>query len=163
MKKKPFLGLIRFAVKPALLMCFLPVIPAMVTTWVQGGLPDISPVLEVPLASPGHIGIREAMGLAVDQVLWIDARQEDRFDKHAIPGVQAVWCSENDWGQGLDNLLSVWDGDQVLIVFCDGKDCDASDSVAHRLREELGLNERQVRVLSGGWDAYLAWESDHGR
>jgi len=150
-------------------LCFLlliPVIPALVMVSIGGGLPVVGfiPAQDddaKAVVLPGHhIRVDAAFSSDHEGALWIDARRSDLFEKRSVPG--AVWCSENDWERGLDNLLETWDGEQSLIIFCDGKNCSASDSVAKRLREELELDEAQVFVLHGGWDAYQQWERSHG-
>jgi len=39
-----------------------------------------------------------------------------------------------------------------VMVYCNSRKCHASEEVAHRLREEVGL--RPVYVLRGGWEAW---------
>ncbi|MEM0967386.1 MAG: rhodanese-like domain-containing protein [Verrucomicrobiota bacterium] len=84
-------------------------------------------------------------------VRWVDAREEVEFLSGHIPG--AVLLNENDWDGGLDRLLSVWDADTRLVVYCGDATCNASEAVARRLQEDLGFEE--VYVLSDGWSGWV--------
>ena len=50
---------------------------------------------------------------------------------------------------GLSSVLKAADG---VVVICEGGDCSAGDRVAKLLQ---GLGHPEVRVLEGGWEAYL--------
>lgn len=84
------------------------------------------------------------------QVLWVDARSADDFAGSHIP--DAVRLTEDDWNELLPELLNVWEPDAVVVVYCSSRTCHASEEVAKRLREEVGL--KPVYVLRGGWEAW---------
>lgn len=81
---------------------------------------------------------------------WLDARDARAFEASHIPG--AVLLNEDRWQVGLERLLIVWDGERAIVVYCDSATCNASHSVAKRLKGELGIDD--VHVLHGGWEAW---------
>ena len=83
------------------------------------------------------------------EVVWIDARPRKAFEKEHLPG--ALLLDEDDWGNlmfehqdALQEALG-----KPVIVYCDGKRCTRSQSVAQKLRELVGLDP--VYVLKGNW------------
>ena len=85
-------------------------------------------------------------------VLWVDARAPDAYAQRHIPG--ALPLSEAHWEEQLPGFLRAWQPGAHVVVYCDDRACDASQSAARRLRQELGID--QVFVLAGGWSAWLA-------
>lgn len=83
-------------------------------------------------------------------VMWVDARPSDEFDRDHIPG--AILLNEDDWNELLPQFLGQWSPDSRVIVYCSAKSCNAAGEVARRLREEAGL--QNVFVLDGGWEAW---------
>lgn len=98
--------------------------------------------------------IRLADALLVDEVLWIDARSKSEYLEGSIPN--AVLLNEDQWGNLLPEFLSVWQPEHAVVVYCSSQTCQASHSLADRLKGELGLEE--VFVLKGGWEA---WQAHH--
>jgi rhodanese-related sulfurtransferase len=84
------------------------------------------------------------------RVLWIDARSEADYGRGHIPG--AVLLNEDSWEKLLPAVLSAWQPDDLVIVYCDSGRCDASHKVAQRLTREAGIDG--VKVLKGGWQAW---------
>jgi len=83
-------------------------------------------------------------------VLWVDARSAADFALAHIPG--ALRLTEDDWNELLPGLLKEWEPDSAVVVYCSSRSCHASEEVAKRLREEVGL--KPVFVLRGGWEAW---------
>lgn len=100
---------------------------------------DTSGITEIPMDA--------ARGLLPD-VVWVDARSRHEFDNGHIAG--AVWLYEGEWESLLDGFLDAWDGNQMVVVYCGAGDCKASQSVAMRLKQEVGVEK--IVVLRGGWD-----------
>ena len=87
------------------------------------------------------------------EVLWIDARLRELYDKEHIPG--ALLLNE----QELDALLTqhieiLQDNKKPVVVYCDGKACHASRKIRDYLVEHLAMND--IWVLTGGWPAWKA-------
>lgn len=57
------------------------------------------------------------------------------------------------WDELLPAVLEGWPSGKPAIVYCDSRECEASEEVAQRLRE---FGVAPVFVLRGGWEAWLA-------
>jgi rhodanese-related sulfurtransferase len=89
-----------------------------------------------------------------DNVLWIDARPTDEFDRDHVPG--AISLNEDRWSEGLSQFLaSQWSPEKKIVVYCSAASCNLADDVARRLREEAKL-PNEIRILKGGWEGWLA-------
>ncbi len=86
--------------------------------------------------------------------LWIDAREAEAYAAGHVP--EALSLNETAWEAGLAGLAEAWDGTRAIVVYCGGESCHASESVARRLKRELGFDK--IVVLRGGWDAWQAAE-----
>jgi rhodanese-related sulfurtransferase len=87
-------------------------------------------------------------------VIWIDARPSDEFERDHIPG--AVSLNEDRWGEGLSQFLaSQWSPEKKIVVYCSAASCNLAEDVARRLREEVKL-PNEIKILKGGWEAWLA-------
>ena len=88
-----------------------------------------------------------------ENVLWVDARPTDEFERDHIPG--AVSLNEDRWGEGLSQFLaSQWSPEKKIVVYCSAASCNLAEDVARRLREEAKL-PNEIRILKGGWEAWL--------
>ena len=89
-----------------------------------------------------------------DNALWIDARPADEFDRDHVPG--AISLNEDHWSEGLSQFLgSQWSPEKKIVVYCSAASCNLAEDVARRLREEAKL-PNEIRILKGGWEAWLA-------
>ena len=104
---------------------------------------------EEPLAR-GEVRLATARAWG-DQVQWVDARSRAKYERTHIPG--ALLLNEDEWDKLVGPFLDAWDADKTLVVYCDGGSCEASQTVAERIRNELKIEG--VHVLKGGW---AAWE-----
>ena len=87
-------------------------------------------------------------------VIWIDARPSDEFEREHVPG--AVSLNEDRWGEGLSQFLATqWSPEKKIVVYCSAASCNLAEDVARRLREEAKL-PNEIRILKGGWEAWLA-------
>jgi rhodanese-related sulfurtransferase len=88
-----------------------------------------------------------------DNVLWVDARPTDEFDRDHVPG--SVSLNEDRWGEGLSQFLAnQWSPEKKIVVYCSAASCNLAEDVARRLREEAKL-PNDIRILKGGWEAWL--------
>jgi rhodanese-related sulfurtransferase len=89
-----------------------------------------------------------------DNALWIDARPAEEFDRDHVPG--AISLNEDRWNEGLPEFLaSKWSPEKKIVVYCSAASCNLAEDVARRLREEAKL-PNEIRILKGGWEAWLA-------
>lgn len=80
-------------------------------------------------------------------VLWVDARSASDFAQGHPP--EAMRLNEDEWNELLPELLKQWEPRRVVVVYCNPQQCHASEEVAKRLRNEVGL--KPVYFLRGGY------------
>lgn len=86
-------------------------------------------------------------------VIWIDARPTDEFERDHVPG--AVSLNEDRWSEGLSQFLATqWSPEKKIVVYCSAASCNLAEDVARRLRGEAKL-PNEIRILKGGWEAWL--------
>lgn len=86
-------------------------------------------------------------------VIWVDARPTDEFERDHVPG--AVSLNEDRWGEALAQFLGKdWLPEKTIVVYCSAASCNLAEDVARRLREEAKL-PNEIRILKGGWEAWL--------
>ncbi|MEY2526080.1 MAG: hypothetical protein QOE73_851 [Verrucomicrobiota bacterium] len=86
-----------------------------------------------------------------DNVIWVDARPEEDFDRDHVPG--AISLNEDRWNELLPQFLAAWSPEKKVVVYCSTQSCNLAMEVAHRLRNEAQL--KNVFVLQGGWEEWL--------
>ena len=106
------------------------------------------PLWSQDFLAEGEVSVAQV--LALQDVLFVDARTRVQFEEGSIPG--AILLNEEKWDGLVENLLMVWDPEQPVVVFCDSLECNASHAVAERLLAEYGLEN--VQVLKGGWQSW---------
>jgi rhodanese-related sulfurtransferase len=85
-------------------------------------------------------------------VIWVDARPTDEFERDHIPGAASL--NEDHWGEGLPQFLAKdWSPEKKIVVYCSAASCNLAEDVARRLREEARL-PNDIRILKGGWEAW---------
>jgi rhodanese-related sulfurtransferase len=86
--------------------------------------------------------------------IWVDARPIDEFERDHVP--DAVSLNEDRWGEALSQFLAKdWSPEKKIVVYCGAESCNLAEDVARRLREEAKL-PNEIRILKGGWEAWLA-------
>lgn len=115
------------------------------------GLAFVKPIADKS-ANPDEIVTVDALRAEMDAgtAIVLDARPAGFFEQSHIPG--ALNLNEDDWEGGLGGFLEVWSPELEVVVYCDSRACQASEHVAERIREELGIEH--VRILEGGWEAW---------
>ena len=138
------IGLVKRAFREAIALALLSLVPASLATYFY---PERLALL-APLRE-GEITVVAAMRSPEDY-LWIDARSVVSYANGHIPA--AICLNEDAWDEQFPNVLQAWTTSKPAIVYCDSRVCDASETVAKRLRE---LKIAPVFVLKGGWEAWL--------
>ena len=133
------------ALRQAASLALLALVPAFATALLHPKRPAFTRKIR-----EGEISAADAMRSAADYV-WIDARSAARFAEGRVPG--ALPLNEDAWDELLPAVLQAWPTGQPAIVYCDSRECEASEDVARRLRE---FGVAPVLVLQGGWEAWLA-------
>lgn len=102
---------------------------------------------EFPAYADARLSMQEVLDFP--QVLWVDARSLEAYQRGHIPG--AVWLSQDDWESGVEAFLSAWEPGQAVVVYCDER-CNESAAVAEILEKDYGIES--VYVLRGGMAAW---------
>jgi len=105
------------------------------------------------VAESDFVDVETARGWGAN-VTWIDARPADEFERDHVPG--AISLNEDRWNEGLAQFLAKdWSPEKKIVVYCSAASCNLAEDVARRLREEAKL-PNEIRILKGGWEAWLA-------
>jgi len=105
------------------------------------------------VAESDFVEVDTARGWGANAI-WVDARPADEFERDHIPG--AVSLNEDRWNEGLAQFLANdWSPEKKIVVYCSAASYNLAEDVARRLREEAKL-PNDVRILKGGWEAWLA-------
>lgn len=88
-------------------------------------------------------------------VLWIDARSDDRYAKEHIPG--ALLLNELNFDNQLLDLLPILQKNlKPVIFYCDSGRCEASRRVREKFMEIIQISKDDCFILQGGWPAWKA-------
>lgn len=103
---------------------------------------------------PGHICLSTLLEKWKTDIIWIDARSEDAYERGTIRNAN-VFSIRHDSKMmdlleiAMPSLLSARDEKKCIVVFCD-RDCRSSERIV-ALLSEYQL-EAPVFILEGGWD-----------
>ena len=89
-------------------------------------------------------------------VLWIDARLREPFQKAHVPGALLLNDQERD-ALLIEHIEKLQDNAKPVVIYCDGHACQASRKMRAYLMETMAM--QNVWVLHGGWPA---WEKAQG-
>lgn len=136
---------LRLPVSTVLLLIILPIPLAVVNAWLNPNTPPWSPMQ----LAEGEIALEHLLQWE-DAYLLVDAREAEAYMSAHMPS--AINLNAGEFDAQILNLLDVWSPDQSVIVYCDSRQCDASEEIADRLREEFQM--KRVFVLKGGWESW---------
>ena len=136
-------------VRQSAVLIVLALLPAMVQAlYLRDKIPWQSRV-----ADSDFVEVITARGWG-ENVIWVDARPADEFERDHIPG--AVSLNEDRWGEGFPEFMArSWSPAKKIVVYCSAASCNLAEDVARRLREEAKL-PNEIRILKGGWEAWSA-------
>ena len=115
---------------------------------------------------PHHICLPTVLEDWKENVLWIDARSQDAFERTAtkegdssftLLGLPIIPLRNDSQAeelliQAMPALLKASQEDKKIVIFCDAS-CSSSEEIAQKLRNpNLGL-QSEIYVLEGGWEA----------
>jgi rhodanese-related sulfurtransferase len=84
-------------------------------------------------------------------VLWIDARPREQFEKKHVPGALLINEQERD-ALLADAIITLQDNKKPVVVYCDSSGCQASRKVRDYLAQNFPTMD--FYVLRGGWKAF---------
>jgi rhodanese-related sulfurtransferase len=143
--------------RQALCILGLTGLAAFATAHWHPGAPALYLIQEVT-QQDGEISLTDALAAEPDPgVIWVDARTRPAYEKGHVPGAFLVSEHESDFEDLMVPMaMAVQDAlSKLVVVYCDGKKCDASKMIAEKIRV-FHPEPNQVKVLHGGWDAWLA-------
>jgi rhodanese-related sulfurtransferase len=137
-------GLLFIALHPELDLLATPPDPSDATCGED--LPLVAPVVE-------RISVAEAQALLGQaQVTFVDARPSYHFSAEHIPGAMNLPADDAEGVLDTQTLPIPPDGE--VITYCDGGTCEQSEYLSLLLRDRDVC--QRVRVLEGGWQAWVA-------
>ncbi len=88
--------------------------------------------------------------LSKPEFVFIDARPMEEFTAGHIPKAVSIFAYESDQNVYFSKINAL-PRDKILVVYCDGGDCDAS----HKLSADImSFGYKNVFLYSGGWEEY---------
>jgi len=90
-----------------------------------------------------------------NRVVFVDARNEEEYQKSHIPG--AYEFDPYRSGKYYDVVLPVCQKAEQIVVYCNGGDCDDSESAALLLRD-MGIPNQKLFVYGGG---FMEWTTNN--
>lgn len=87
-----------------------------------------------------------------DAIVFIDARDEPHYQEGHIPGAYEFDPYHPE--QYFTNVLPVCQTAEQVVVYCNGSDCDDSESAAILLRD-VGIANRKLFVYEGGFAEWM--------
>lgn len=127
------------------LLLLLPIPFAVLNAWLNPNTPPWNPMQ----LAEGEVALEHLLDWEDDFIL-VDARAPEAYESGHIPGAIHLFAGEFD--DQILNLLDVWSPDRSVIIYCDSRQCGASEEMATRLREDFQME--RVYVLKGGWESY---------
>jgi len=123
-----------------------------------GGYPELQGGSDGPIVPPDaqkgdpfFVSINDAnLEYNSGSAVFIDARSPEEFECGTIPGAVNIpfeYLPEGDLKPYFDSVLVDVPGDQTLIIFCSGEECDVS---LHLGRNMLDLDYSKVFIFYGG-------------
>ena len=89
------------------------------------------------------------------RIIFVDARDEDDYQEGHIPGAYELdpYYPEKE----METVLPICLAAEEVVVYCNGGDCEDSDTAAILLRD-AGVPVQKLFVYGGG---FTAWEAAH--
>lgn len=105
------------------------------------------------LDQAGAVALSEDVRRAAGQVVFVDARDEARYQEGHIPG---AWQFDYYHPEAtLGTVLPVCHAAEEIVVYCEGADCEDAELAALFLAE-AGIPRERLRVYAGGFSEWVA-------
>jgi len=137
----------RFDIAGVCLLLLLPVPFAALNAWLNPSAPSWDPMR----LEEGEVTLAMVEEWGAEGHVLVDARAPEAYAAAHMPGAVNLYAGRFDT-QVVD-LLDVWSPELKVVVYCDSRQCGASEAIAGRLRSEFGMEE--VYVLKGGWESWV--------
>lgn len=126
-------------------LLLLAVVPAALNAWLNPS----RPAWNLTQLKEGEVNLAQ-LSLWADAYVLVDARSPEVYEAGHIPEAINVYAGTFD--DQILGLLDVWNPEHAVVVYCDSRQCGASEELAKRLRDDFQME--QVYVLKGGWQSY---------
>ncbi|WP_146855147.1 rhodanese-like domain-containing protein [Brevifollis gellanilyticus] len=100
-----------------------------------------------------EVGLKEIQERWKGDVIWLDARPRDQFDKDHIPNARLLNEQEFDT-QLFDLLETLQTATKPIIIYCSGQKCEASRHVREKLLATVPIDN--CFILKGGYPTWQA-------
>lgn len=111
---------------------------------------------KIPGYAQGKLGFGAVTLAQVSEdecILWVDARDENDYEKEHIPG--ALLLNPDGFEAQIATVIDAYDTNCRVVVYCAEESCQSSQAIAMSLREDFDVN---AVYLQGGWEA---WKETH--
>ena len=107
---------------------------------------------KIPLEIAAQLHERAMMG---EPIWFLDARLRDDFDEGHIAGALFMAHTHVSSGEGLDELMSFSppEANDLIVIYCTGGDCQASEDTAILLEAAGYAN---IAIMAAGFDEWAA-------
>jgi rhodanese-related sulfurtransferase len=97
---------------------------------------------------PKAITLAQAYKLFNQKVIFIDARNRDDYDKSRVKNALSLPFYEFD---GYKDILKKIPQDELIVIYCNGPECDLSDMLAEELYK---IGYGNILIFKGGWEEW---------
>lgn len=87
------------------------------------------------------------------QVIFLDARARNEFEKGHIPGAMSL--PAGDFGAAVPRKARDYLPGNIVVIYCQGADCHDSHDVAKRL-QQANMQVAQILIFKDGYPAWVA-------
>ena len=143
----------RQALREALILLVMAIGVGVVYTWLthQGFFTKVQPVPSTSNSNLEMISLATAKEhFESENALFVDARHEFDFQQGHIRGAVNIPLKDIDIQIARLNKISK---DKLLIVYCDGAECNSSIELSVKLMESGFAN---VKIFFGGWQEWIS-------
>jgi rhodanese-related sulfurtransferase len=100
-------------------------------------------------SEPRALKIEQAYRLHIQGIKFIDARMPDDYAAGHIKGAYNI---PFDGDESYRDILNSFSKDEILVVYCEGTDCDLSIYLSNEIFEK---GFKRVYVFFGGWNEWV--------
>jgi len=89
---------------------------------------------------------------APGSVNFVDARNEDEYVAGHVAGAINIPAPKKEEQQHVNDIMTMLSPGQLTIIYCDGGNCEASNTVYEYLLGFPNFTKENVRVFEKGWE-----------
>lgn len=85
-------------------------------------------------------------------IIFVDARRRSQYERGHVPG---AYCVPRNDPQALAELLEHTDQAFMIVIYCQGGNCEDSIFTAEDLVYRNGIEPERVWIYEGGWEEWI--------